>query len=880
MNFKTFATKQFWLSLSKNRHFGHQAVKTYYALAEACLIGAVSGVAALLLKQGVGFVDGFRLALVEEQGIWILPLFGFTLCWLAGWLVEHVSPSARGGGVSQVKAALAKFPIPLTLRVAAVKTIGAILVLGGGLTLGRRGSTVHIGAALAGQLSQWVPTSPQHRRQMIAAGAAAGLAAGFNTPIAGVLFVVEELSRDMSGLTLETSILASFTGSVVSRLLLGSAVLDLPQAMLAPSIANHFAALDIPFYILLGIAAGVLGVLFNRGMLWSRELHRRLNIPMSWRLGWVGLISGAVIALAPEIFRSHAGVRDLLITGEADLPQAAIAFILHCTLTILASGAGAPGGLFAPSLVLGSALGALIGGIGLLFGGVSSQTTYAFVGMGAFFTGVARVPVTAIVIVFELTTDFQLVLPLMISSVFAYGVGEALHKGSLYQHLLHASGIQLKDEEGNRDVLEDLIAADVLQPRVETLSLNITVDEAIKAFSRSEHRGFPVVDGGNLVGMVTESQFANLGGISRKSPLSKIMTPRPIAVHSEATLSDVLYLMDRYHISHLPVTEGQRLVGIITRTDLIHATADRLKVNQSQGDREPDPSYSIYHVRAPATGKGRILLPLSNPGTAAMMLEIGLAIAREKNCELECLHVILVPLHSSPAQTAVDVGESHRLLEMAQDLAEDWQIPLHLQIRVAHDAARAILDTIRERHISLLLMGWKGFTATPDKIFGDAIDTLIRQASCDVVLVKLGRQKHSYPLAPAHFSTWLIPTAGGPNVRRAMDLLPAFALLAPSPRLLVCQIYPPDGKEIDTTMLDATADRLRKRMETVVQAVSWRSDAPVDAIVQLAAVKQCDLTIIGASREGLLQQAVYGNIPEAIASGIESTVILVRGALN
>ncbi|WP_204103561.1 MULTISPECIES: chloride channel protein [Spirulina sp. CCY15215] len=879
MNLKILVTNKFGLSFLKNRHLGNQAVKTYYALAEACLIGAVSGIAALLLKKGVGFVGGFRLSLVEDLGIWILPLFGFILCWIAGWLVEHLSPAANGGGVSQVKAALAKFPIPLTLRVAIVKTLGAILVLGGGLTLGRRGATVHIGAALAGQLSQWVPTSPQHRRQMIAAGAAAGLAAGFNTPIAGVLFVVEELSRDMSGLTLETSILASFTGSVVSRLL-GSADLNLPQAILVPQIVNEFTPLDIPFYILLGVAAGVLGVFFNRGMLWSRTLHRRLNIPMSWRLGFIGLISGTAIAFSPDVFRNNAGLRDFLVTGEADLQNIAIAFMLHFGLTILASGAGAPGGLFAPSLVLGSALGSLIGGIGLLLGGVSSQTTYALVGMGAFFTGVARVPVTAIVIVFELTTDFQLVLPLMISSVVAYGVGEALHKGSLYQHLLEASGIKLKDGEGNRDVLEDLTAADVLQARMDTLPLNLTVEETIQAFSRSEHHGFPVVDEGNLVGMVTETQLANLGGISRKSPLRQIMTHNPIAVHPEATLSDVLYLMDRYQISHLPVTEGRRLVGIITRSDLIHATADRLRVNQSQGDREPDPSYSIYHVRAPVTGKGRILLPLSNPHTAATMLEIGLAIAKMRNCELECLHVILIPLHNLPAQTAVDESESHKLLAMAQDKAQEWGVSLHLQIRVAHNTARAVLDVVRERHIDLLLMGWKGFTATPDKIFGDAIDTLIHQAYCEVVLVKLGKHKYSYPLAPTKSSTWLIPTAGGPNMQRGMELLPAFALLTPSPHLLLCQIHTPDGKKIDTRMLEETADRLRKQMETVVQTVSWRSDNPVDAIVQLSEVKLCDLTIIGASQEGLMQQAMYGNIPEAIASGIKGTVILVRGALN
>ncbi|MDB9312472.1 chloride channel protein, partial [Spirulina sp. CS-785/01] len=226
-----------------NRHLGNHAVETYYALAEASIIGVVSALAALLLKQGIGGLGRFRLYLVDDWGVWVLPFFGFVFCWLAGWLVEHLSPAAKGSGIPQVKAALAKFPVPLSLGVAFVKMLGTILILGAGLTLGRRGPTVHIGAALAAGLSNWVPTSPQHRRQMIAAGAAAGLAAGFNTPIAGVLFVVEELSRDMSGLTLETAILASFTGSVVSRLL-GSADLNFTSTLLTPVIAHEFTAVD------------------------------------------------------------------------------------------------------------------------------------------------------------------------------------------------------------------------------------------------------------------------------------------------------------------------------------------------------------------------------------------------------------------------------------------------------------------------------------------------------------------------------------------------------------------------------------------------------------------------------------------------------------
>ncbi|MDY7013749.1 MAG: chloride channel protein, partial [Cyanobacteriota bacterium] len=228
-----------------NRHFGQQSTEIYYALAEACLIGFVSALAALLLKQGIGLLGSARLSLAREYGSVTLPLFGLTLGFLAGGIIEMFSPAAAGSGIPQVKAVLAQFPLPLSLRVAVVKTIGTILVLAGGLAIGRRGPTVHIGAALAAQLSQWVPTSPQHRRQMIAAGAAAGLAAGFNTPIAGVLFVVEELSRDMSSLTLETTILASFTGSVVSRLL-GSADFNIPGEILATSALSEFSPEEIP----------------------------------------------------------------------------------------------------------------------------------------------------------------------------------------------------------------------------------------------------------------------------------------------------------------------------------------------------------------------------------------------------------------------------------------------------------------------------------------------------------------------------------------------------------------------------------------------------------------------------------------------------------
>ncbi|MBZ8183348.1 chloride channel protein [Oscillatoria salina] len=863
-------------------NLARRSLDTRYALVEACGIGLISALAALLLKQGIGWVGLSRLQAANHYGAWVvLPLAGLTLGIIAGWCVETLSLAAAGGGIPQVKAALAQFPIPLSLRVALVKLFSTILVLGAGLTLGRRGPTVHIGAALAAQLSNWLPTSPEHRRQMIAAGAAAGLAAGFNTPIAGVLFVVEELMRDVSSLTLETAILASFTGAVVSRTF-GSPNLDITDTLTNLPAQSNFQSTDLPFYILLGILAGLLGALFNRGILWSLAFNRRLPWAMPWRVGVAGLLSGTIIAALPDFFRNNAALREFLIAGDVGWEANAIAFVAHFCLTLIAYGSGAPGGLFAPTLVLGSALGYLVGTTEVAFLGMGSPTTYALAGMGAFFTAAIRVPVTAIVIIFEITSDFGLVLPLMVACAVAYVVGESVFSGSLYQHLLEKSGIELKEDNRDRNILAGLKATDVMERRVQTLPLDTTEEETKMAFRRSSHRGFPVMHKGKLVGIVTQADLAKEVESTPKkavSYLGKIMTPHPITVNPKATLSDVLYLINRYQLSHLPVVENHKLVGIITRRDIIKAEAKQLSGEKNQTSYTPEPSYIIYQTRAPAVGRGRILLPLSNPKTAPALLKIAIAIAKERRYELECLCIIPVSRHKSPAQARVNTNPSRQLLAVAEKLASR-QIPLHTQIRIAHDTAETILEVISQQHIDLTLMGWKGRTDTAGKIFGSVVDTIVRQAPGDVILVKLGTQANAYPNNNYTSTSWLIPIAGGPNAQRAIQLLPAFKSLTRSAYIWLCQVYPPDKPVLDTTALENTARQIRSEYKIPTMAIPIRSRSVTEAITRFANTEQCDVLMLGASREGLLQQAIQGNIPEAIARNVNSTTILVRSPLD
>lgn len=844
------------------------------AILEACLIGLVAGLAAAALTLGVGWVGSWRLQLIGVlPALVVLPIFGCLGGGLAGWLVERETLDSSGGGLSQVKAVLARVPLPMDLRVAVIKLISATIAIGSGLALGREGPTVQVSAALAAQLSRWFPTLPDYRRQLIAAGAGAGLAAAFNAPIAGVLFVVEELLHDVSGATLGTAILASFIGSSLARLVGGNS-LDVTLNVQGPPAS--FAVLELPFYLLLGLVAGVFGAYFNRGILASLNWYERyLPIRLPWRIALAGLVSGTVIALLPSTFYNNAGLRQILLIGDTDWQIAALAFATQFLLILVAYGSGAPGGLLVRSLLLGAACGYCVGSLESGVLGLGSPTTYARVGMGAFMSASAKVPITAIVTVFEITRDFNLVLPLMITTVVAYSVSERVFSGSLYEKILGRLGIYLKTDEAEpvATLLAQLTADDVMQRRVETLTTTMTIAEVAQAFAASHHRGFPVLEAGRLVGIISQGDMANLQQLSPETSIRELMTPDPITAEPRDSLADILYLLNRYNLSRLPVTKGRKLVGIITRSDIIRAESNQLSGVPTNGPRA-EPSYSVYHTRDPAVGQGRILVPIANPATLSTLLQLAIAIARDRRYEIECLQVIIVSRTSSPAEATVRTTRHRRLLIQAERLCRQQGVPVHTQIRVAHEVAPAILETIKQRHIDLVLMGWQGGQTTPGRIFGSVVDTVVRQAPSDVILVKLPAN-----YTPNQWHHWLVPTAGGPNTREALLFLPALTTLSDHPQVQLCQVIPPDEPLSSIALPTADFHQLKQQVEGSVSLRTLRSDSVPQAVLGLAKTEACDVIILGASRDSLLEQVLRGNIPEAIARNSPCTTILVRGPL-
>jgi len=315
----------------------------------------------------------------------------------------------------------------------------------------------------------------------------------------------------------------------------------------------------------------------------------------------------------------------------------------------------------------------------------------------------------------------------------------------------------------------------------------------------------------------------------------------------------------------------------------------------------------VYQTHGPETGRGRLLVPLSNPTTAPTLLQLAMAIAQARDYELECLQIITIPKNQSPYTTKVDTDRAQELLRKAQDLGRDWGISVHTQIRVTHAIAPAILETIRDRRIDLMFMGWKGKSNHPDRMFGDAMDTLIRQAPCTVILVKLAdrlqRRPTYYPslVTRLHFNRWLIPVGSGPNTQETLQLLPALIAVSSTPEIKLCQINTSTVVRQSQPVLETIAQQLRQKIQCPIETLQLSSASVAQAIVDLSQghreeltieMKQdwgppseighdrCDVIVIGASRDHFLQQIGQGKIgfsvPEEVARLSDCTVMLVR----
>jgi CIC family chloride channel protein len=401
-------------------------------------IGAGAGLIGAAFRLALQQADEWRNVLIAWAhgkgfaGLLLVTAIGAAAVALAAWLVRRFSPAAAGSGIPHVEAVLRGELQQAPFRLIPIKFVGGLLAIGSGLALGREGPSVQMGASIGDFVGQLFRRNLSDRRILLAAGAGAGLATAFNAPIAGAIFVLEELVQRFDPRIAIVALGVSSTAIAVARVFLGDAP-DFHVAVLADSHAG-----TRPLYFVLGAIAGLFAILYNRVLLGTLAAANRLERwPVALRAALIGAAVGMLAWFAPELVGGGDSITQRTLTGGDVLAIVPLTFLLRFALGAVSYAARTPGGLFAPMLVLGAQVGLLFGILcRLLFPDLHIQPEgFAVVGMAAFFSGVVRAPLTGIVLVVEMTASIHMLLPLLSACFGAMLVPTLLHDAPIYESL-------------------------------------------------------------------------------------------------------------------------------------------------------------------------------------------------------------------------------------------------------------------------------------------------------------------------------------------------------------------------------------------------------------------------------------------------------------
>jgi CIC family chloride channel protein len=564
---QTIATGN-WLQLRLLRwkaQFGRREEQMILVL--ALIIGALTGaavVAFILVTERAGMrVHPVGSAAWRRVLIPVLGSLGM------GILLYRYFPDARGSGVPQTKAALFARDGVISLRTIVGKFICTAGTLACGIPLGREGPSVQVGGGIASVLGRFLGLSPKNVKKLIPVGAAAAIAAAFNTPLAAVLFTLEEVVGDLNAPVMGAVVLASATAWVVLRLLLGdNPLFKVPQYHLVHP-------LEFAIYALLGVAGGIISVGFTKLLLAIRA--RFLRFPQ-WTVWFQPVAGGLVVGLmgwsVPQVLGVGYGYVGDVLNGGMALKLMVLLIALKIVAVSTSYGSGNAGGIFGPSLFIGAMLGGSIGTLAHHFLPLHTATpgAYALVGMGTVFAGVVRAPMTSVLMIFETTRDYSVIVPLMISNLVSLFISSRLQHRTIYDELSMQDGIHLPTvetlrEHGQRQVSKAMIAATDLLPA------EFTVHDAVEKIGISKFRAWPVVDQRGVIGVVSMLTLEKELALDPAKPLRELVNPRIFPhVHADQSLDSALNRMGTAQLELLPVVNRaniHKLEGVITLSDVL-----------------------------------------------------------------------------------------------------------------------------------------------------------------------------------------------------------------------------------------------------------------------------------------------------------------------
>lgn len=555
-------------------------------LGVSLVIGILAGMGAIGFRAGVEvgqwllWPAGGNFLEKVSQAPWWLKLLIPTLGGLAiGPVIAFWAPEVRGPGVPEVIEAVALQGGAIRTRVAVFRPLCSGLIIAAGGSVGREGPVVQIGSSIGSSLAQFFNFTPEKTRLCLACGAAAGIAATFNAPIAGTLFAVEIIIADMEVVYLSHIVIAAVVAAVISRQFLG----DFPAFIITAFEFKHPA--ELLLYLLLGVAAGLLAVLLIRTVFATDTLFRHLPIPVYLQPALGGLLLGGVGILCPNVF--GVGYESINLSLTETLTLALVLFILGAKFlaTVLSLGSGMSGGVFAPSLFLGAMLGNGLGIMAsLLFPGTTFYPSdYALVGMGAVVSGTTLGPITAILTIFELTNTYRIIVPLMVSCIASLVTVKYLYGYSIYETKLLRRGINIvRGHDVN--LLRSLRVRDYMTKELEVVYDYTPLQEIIQKAEDSKYPYFVVLNAQeDLSGVLTLWDLRHVLGSERELAslvvAQELKTAEVITVTPDDNFETALNLFEGKNISFLPVVkqpERKKVVGILKREDLLTAYNQRV----------------------------------------------------------------------------------------------------------------------------------------------------------------------------------------------------------------------------------------------------------------------------------------------------------------
>ena len=540
----------------------------------AVLVGAITGLGAVgfrllitfFTRAFTGYDDYSALGRVPSThwpslGFWFLLLTPVVAGAIYGPIVHRFAPEARGHGVPEVMYAVSHRGGRIAPQVSVVKALASALCIGGGGSVGREGPIVQIGSATGSTVAQVLHLDTPRVRLLVACGAAAGISATFNAPLAGAFFAMELILRDFAAESFGAVVLSSVTADVVGRALLGDhPFLSLPRfAVRSP--------MEYLLYAALGVIVGVVGVVFAKVLYLIEDACDWLWRGPEWgRPAVGGLVLGAVLIALPQMYGVGYPVLENAVDGKYVIGMLLLLMVGKMVATSLTIGIGGSGGVFAPTLFIGAMAGTAFGTIAhTTFPAVTEAAgAYGLIGMGAALGGATGAPITAVVILFELTGEYSIILPLMAAVVMAAGTGHLLSKQTIYTAKLWRRGVDL---EAPPATLGDFTAADVAQPAPHPVPEDTSLSDAARALSATTLGIVPVSrTDGRYLGCITARDVAE--ALDDPDPPARVadIVQRPTTLSADASPQKILAALSGYGGTGLPVVnpEGTAVIGWIT----------------------------------------------------------------------------------------------------------------------------------------------------------------------------------------------------------------------------------------------------------------------------------------------------------------------------